>query len=60
MRSEYTMAPNQMDDWKMICRTYASNVDAELLFINETSMGLQYKDGSFQHIYIDELVDLVK
>ena len=60
MRTEYTMQPHQMDDWNAICREYARQNNLELLFVNETSFGVQNPDGSFSHIYIDELVELLK
>lgn len=60
MREEYTMSPYQMGEWKAICRAYARKVDAELVFVNETSFGIQFKDGTCQHIYIDELAEILK
>lgn len=48
----------QMDDWKQICKAYARKVGAELIFVNETSFGIE-KNGQFQHIYIDELYEML-
>jgi hypothetical protein len=56
----YAANDSQMKDWESICKAYAKKVDAELLFVNETSCGLQYKDGSFAHIYIEELAEMFK
>lgn len=60
MREVYTMSPSQMDDWKQICKEFAKKIDAELLFVNEQSCGVQYKNGSFGHIYIDEMAEHLK
>lgn len=60
MREVYAMSPGQMLDWRQICRAFADKIHAELLFVNETSCSVQYKDGSFGHIYIDEMMDYLK
>ena len=60
MRTIYAMNKNQMEDWKQICKEYAKKVNAELLFVNETSFGIQLPNGELQHIYIDELVNLLE
>lgn len=57
MRSEYVMDDSQMDEWNQICKAFAKKVGAKLVFVNETSCGLEYPDGSMQHVYIDEMVD---
>ena len=57
MREVYAMNETQMGDWKQICATFAKKIDAELLFVNETSCGVQYKNGTFGHIYIDEMAE---
>lgn len=60
MRQEYTMAPHQMRDWRKVCAAFAEKHNLQLLFVNETSCGVQYPDGSFGHIYIDEMVEYLK
>lgn len=55
-----TVRESQMSDWKKICKAFAERHNAELLFVNECSCGVQYKDGSFGHIYIDEMVEILK
>jgi len=60
MRTVLYAEPEQMDDWKAICKAYAEIVNAELLFVNETSCGVQYENGSFGHIYIDEMAEYIK
>ena len=57
---DYACNDRQMKDWESVCKAYAKKVDAELLFVNETSCGLQYKDGSFAHIYTEELAEMLK
>lgn len=59
-RTVYAMNENQMEDWKAICAAYTKKVNAELLFVNETSFGIQLPSGELQHIYIDELVSLLE
>ena len=41
-------------------RNDAELEQAELVFVNESSMGLEYPDGTLRHIYIDELEALLK
>ena len=60
MRTVLCVEPKQMNDWKSICKAYAEIANAELLFVNATSCGVQYENGSFGHIYIDEMVDYIK
>lgn len=57
IRELYTMTEAQMPEWKSICEAFAKKIDAKLLFVNEQSCGVGYKDGSFQHIYVDEMYD---
>ena len=56
----YTVSEKQMNDWREICRAFAKREHAELVFVNESSMGLEYPDGTLRHIYIDELEALLK
>ena len=56
----YAVNANQMNDWKAICHAFAKKRGAKLVFVNETSMGLEYPDGVLEHIYIDELEDYLK
>lgn len=56
-RSCYAMSQDQMSDWNDICKAFAKKVGAKLVFVNDTSCGLEFPDGSMKHIYIDEMVD---
>ncbi len=60
MRTIYAMDISQMNDWNKICKAYADKIGAELLFVNETSFGIQTSSGELLHIYIDELVEILK
>lgn len=60
LREILTCSPNQMEDWKMICEAFAKKFGYKLIFVNETSCGVQLKNGSFKHIYIDEMVEILK
>ena len=51
------VGPGQMDDWKSICRALAKKVNGTLLFVNESSCGIEFPDGSMRHIYLDEVED---
>lgn len=59
MMGVYAVTEKQMKDWTDICTAYAKKIGAELLFVNETSMGIE-KGGEFRHIYIDELAEILK
>jgi hypothetical protein len=59
MREVYTMSDAQMPEWKEICERYAAMIGATLLFVNETSCGVQCENGSFRHIYIDEVLESI-
>ena len=60
MRTILTMSEEQMPDWTEICNAFAKKMDAELLFVNNTSCGLQYPDGSLHHIYVDEMMEILE
>lgn len=48
-----------MDEWRRICAAYCAKANAELLFVNSDNFGVQYQDGTFRHIYADELVQIL-
>ncbi len=55
------MSPAQMPEWKRICKTFADTHNAELLFVNEQSCGVQYNNtGAFHHIYIEDMQEILK
>lgn len=56
----YAVNENEMDDWKMICREWCEQNNAKLLFVNSSSFGCEFPDGSFRHIYIDELAEMLE
>ena len=60
MREVMAVNKSAMADWEQICRAFAKREKATLLFVNETSMGLEYPDGTMKHIHISELADLLK
>ena len=57
MRTVYAVSENQMEEWKAICKAFARQQGAKLLFCNETSMGIELPDGTMKHIYIEELAE---
>ena len=44
-----------MEEWTGICEAYCKKAGAELLFVNTDNFGVQYADGTFHHIYAEEL-----
>lgn len=56
----YFVRENQMKDWRGMWQDFAKKINAELLFVNDTSCGVKFKDGTFKHIYIDELQEYLK
>lgn len=59
MRTCLTMTEEQMPEWRMICQTWAKKHNAELIFVNNQSFGVEI-NGQLQHIYIDELAEMLK
>ena len=55
----YTIQDKYMSEWKTICKAFAKKVGAELVFVNDTGMGLMFPNGDMQHIYIDEMMDML-
>ena len=49
-----------MSEWEEICKAFAKKVNAKLLFVNETSCGLEYNDGTFAHVLIEDMVEYLK
>lgn len=49
-------------EYKQIVRSFCKEVNAELLFVNESdwSFGVQYTNGALAHIYPDELLEYLK
>lgn len=60
LRAIPTCSPNQMEDWNMICKAFAKKFGYKLIFVNESSCGVELQDGSFKHIYIDEMAEILK
>lgn len=59
MRDVYAVSDQQMGEWKEICEAYAKKHNANLLFVNHTSCGIETANGLFRHIYIDEMYEEV-
>lgn len=57
------MQPNlDMNAYKQLLNRFCKTTDTELLFVNESdySFGVQHKNGYMQHIYLEELYDVMK
>ena len=59
MITRLTMTEEQMPEWKRICKTWARKHNAELIFVDNQSFGVEI-NGQLQHIYIDELAEMLK
>ena len=55
MRTLLTVQPHQMREWREICVVFAEKVGAKLLFVNETSCGLEYPDGTLWHPTVEDM-----
>jgi hypothetical protein len=53
---------HNLSDWRAMVLNFCKEVNAELLFINESdfSFGVDYGNCTFQHIYPDELYEYYK
>lgn len=54
------MTDNQMKEWIEICEAFAHRFGYTLLFVNEESCGVELSDGSFKHLYAEEMAELLK
>ena len=54
------MTPKQMEDWKQICQAFAKRFGYKLLFVNDESCGVELEDGSFKHIYAEEMAEILR
>ena len=48
------------EEWMRVCEAYARSLEAELLFVNSDSFGIETMDGKLLHIYADELYEILK
>lgn len=49
-----------MSEWKSICEAYCKKTNAKLMFVNMDNFGVEDADGTFRHIYADELMELIE
>lgn len=60
MRTVYCVSEKQMKDWEEICKGFCEKFGYKLLFVNSHSCGVELADGTFKHIYINEMEELLK
>lgn len=60
LRTVLTVSDAQMDDWREICKAFAKKVGAKLVFINNSSCGLEFENGTFKHVYISEMKEYLE
>ena len=56
----YIIKSKDMDEWTEICKTFAKKMNAKLLFVNETSCGLEFSDGKFWHYSVEDMIDTLE
>ena len=56
----YVIEEKDMSEWEQICKALAKKIGATLLFVNDTGMGIEDANGNLRHIYIDELMDMLR
>lgn len=54
------MTNKQLEDWREICKAFAKKFGYSLLFVNEDSCGVELSDGSFKHIYAEEMAEILR
>ena len=60
IRGILTMSDAQMPEWEEICKAFAKKVGAKLIFVNNTSCGLEYPDGTHTHVTIDGMKEYLE
>lgn len=56
----YACSKQQMADWEAIAKKFAEVSGGKLLFVNNTSLGIEWPNGQFSHLYIDEVYERLK
>ena len=59
-RSVLAVSEAQMPEWTEICKAFAKKQKAKLVFVGNTSCGLEYPDGTHQHVTIQGMVDFLE
>jgi hypothetical protein len=49
-----------MSDWEQIAKKFAEVSGGKLMFVNNTSLGIEWPNGQFSHLYIDEVYERLK
>ncbi len=60
INGRFTMSDAQMPEWTEICKAFAKKQNAKLVFVNNTSCGLEYTDGTHQHVTIQGMADFLE
>ncbi len=48
------------EQWHEVCEAFAKKMGAKLVFVNESSCGLEFENGTFKHVYWDEMVEYLE
>ena len=54
--TNYVVRPNNMGEWTQICKAFAKKLDAKLVFVNDTSCGLEMPDGQLRRYSVEEMM----
>ncbi len=49
-----------MNDWNSICRAYAKRVGAEILYVSDTSFGIEYPNGTMVKLRPEDLQEILR
>lgn len=58
-RCVLTMLKAQMTEWTDVCQAFAKRQNAKLVYVNNTSCGLEYSDGTHLHVTIQGMLDFL-
>jgi len=54
--TNYVVRPNNIKEWTKICEAFAKKLNAKLVFVNDTSCGLEMSDGKMWHCSVEEMM----
>ena len=49
-----------MEEWKQICNAFAKKLNAELVFVNNTSCGLQFANGEMAKYSVERMAEILE
>ena len=49
-----------MEEWKQICNAFAKKLNAEIVFVNNTSCGLQFANGEMAKYSVERMAEILE